>query len=67
MAFDLYKYQADYVKNNLKRFEIRLNKEKEADMIKYLIWKGNVNSYVKELIRQDMEQHPMPEPEESDT
>lgn len=66
MAFDLYKYQAEYTKKNLKRYEFKCLKEKEADMIQYLTWKGNVQAYVKELIRKDMEQNPMPvsEPEE---
>ena len=45
-----------YVKTHLKRFEVRFNNEKEKDVIEYILSKGNVQGYIKELIRKDMEQ-----------
>ena len=44
-----------YVKTHLKRFEVRINVEKEADMIEYILSKGNTQQYLKDLIRKDME------------
>ena len=46
-----------YVKTHLKRFEFRLNNEKEADMIEYILSKGNTQQYLKDLIRRDMERN----------
>ena len=44
-----------YVKTHLRRFEVRLNIEKEASMINYVLSKGNTQQYLKELIKKDME------------
>lgn len=44
-----------YIKNHLKRFEVRLNVEKEADVIEHILSKGNTQQYLKDLILRDME------------
>lgn len=37
-----------------KRFAVRLRKDTESDMIKFLESKEAINKYLKDLIRQDM-------------
>lgn len=54
MARDLAKYHAEYVKTHLRQVLIKINKEKEADMIAWLESKDNMQSYIKDLIRKDM-------------
>ena len=54
--FDKSKYDQEYIKQNIIRKQIQFNRLQEEDM-KLLAWaesKGNVNQYVKGLIRQDM-------------
>lgn len=54
--FDKSKYDQEYIKQNIVRKQIQFNRLQEEDM-KLLAWtesKGNVNQYVKGLIREDM-------------
>ena len=48
-------YHAKWLKESKKRFEIRVDVKKESDIIEYLASKDNFQSYIKELIRKDME------------
>lgn len=45
----------DWCKKNIKRYEIRINKEKDKDLFKYFDKIPNKNAYVIDLIRKDME------------
>lgn len=56
-AFDPVKYQTDWIRNNVKRYEVRVNINKEADIIAYLNSISNVQSYIKQLIRDDIARH----------
>lgn len=43
-----------YQKENLKQVSLKLHKEKDADIIKWLEGVGNVSEYIKKLIRDEM-------------
>lgn len=47
-------YVTNYIKKNVRRFELKLSKKNDAELIKHLETKGNVNQYLKELITSDM-------------
>ena len=44
-----------YQKQNIKRFTLKLNKRTDADMIRWLEGKDNIQGYIKHLIKLDME------------
>lgn len=46
-------YITKYIKDNLRRFEIKLNKNTDADLIAWLNRQKPVNQYIKNLIEQD--------------
>lgn len=48
-------YEIDYIKQNQRQFLLRVNRKLEPEMIEWLEGKGNVQAYLKELIRKDME------------
>ena len=48
-------YHTQLVKETYKRFEIRIKLDDEADIIEHLLATGNVQAYIKGLIRADME------------
>lgn len=50
------KANVKYIRKAYSRFEIRLRKDTEADIIEWLESKESVNSYLKALIRKDMEE-----------
>jgi len=52
--FDKPAYDMRYSKENTKRYYLRLNKTYDADIIKHLDRQGNVNGYIKRLIRDDI-------------
>lgn len=45
---------AKYDKANTKQFILKLNKTTDADIMEKLATVGNMQGYIKELIRQDM-------------
>lgn len=47
-------YITKYIKNNIRRFEIKLSKKTENDIIAHLQAQPNVNQYIKELIIKDI-------------
>ena len=55
MAFNHIQYNIQYAKENTRRIALSLNKNTEADMIEYLETVKNINGYIKQLIREDME------------
>ena len=44
-----------YVKTHLRRFEVRLNVEKDKELIDHILSKENIQAYLKELIIKDIE------------
>lgn len=67
MPFVKAEYDMQYAKENIRRFNLKLNRIHDADLIKRLESQPNVQAYLKELIRKDMEAHgisaPVPDPE----
>ena len=53
--FNQSEYIAEYVKENYKRFELRLNKKTEQDLIEHLDKQPNRNDYIRSLIKKDMQ------------
>lgn len=47
-------YITQYIKNNVRRFELKLSKKNDAELIKHLEQQPNTNKYLKELILQDI-------------
>ena len=50
-------YKVKLIKESYKRFEIKIRLDDEADMIEHLLATGNVQAYIKGLIRADMEKN----------
>lgn len=48
---------AKYDKANTKQFILKLNKITDADIMEKLATVGNMQGYIKELIRQDMKKN----------
>lgn len=48
---------AKYDKANTKQFILKLNKTTDADIMEKLATVGNMQGYIKELIRQDMKKN----------
>ena len=47
--------QCRYIKKSYRRFEVRVHKEHEKEMYEFVESKENVQAYIKELIKKDME------------
>ncbi len=47
------KYITKYTKDHIRRFEIKLSKKYDADVIDWLESKQNINQYIKQLILKD--------------
>ena len=47
-------YIINYVKKNICRYELRLNKNKDSDLIEYLNSQPSINGYLKQLIENDL-------------
>lgn len=50
-------YNTKFIKENYRRFEIKLKLEEEADIIAYLEGVANRNEYIKNLILKDIEEN----------
>lgn len=48
------KHRAEWEKNNLKQFTLKLNRSNESDVIDHLERQENVRQYLIGLIRKDM-------------
>lgn len=55
MAKNRTNYITNYIKKNVKRYELKLSKQNDPDLIEHLSKIDNVNSYLKDLIRKDAE------------
>lgn len=65
-TFDKAKYDSAYIKENQRQFLVKVNRKHEPEMVKWLESIGATQTYIKELIRQDMAAHgikdePVPE------
>lgn len=47
-------YLANYIKTNLKRYELRLNKFRDKEIIDHLSKQRSINRYLRNLIELDM-------------
>lgn len=47
-------YIVNYVKKNICRFELRLNKNKDSELIEHLNSQPSINGYLRQLIESDM-------------
>lgn len=50
-----YAPQERYIKDNIRRFVLNVNKNTEADLMEHLEGQKNVQKYIRDLIRADME------------
>lgn len=51
-----------YIDANTRTFRVRLSYKYDADLIARLDAVGNMQGYIKQLIRDDIQRHPEPEP-----
>lgn len=49
------KYEIDYIKQNQRQFMLKVNRKTDPDMVDWLESQENVQAYLKDLIRKDME------------
>ena len=47
-------YMINYVRKNIYRFELRLNKHKDSELIEHLNSQTSINGYLRQLIENDM-------------
>ena len=50
-------YNAKYIKENQRQFMLKVNKLLDPEMVTWLESKDNIQQYLKQLIREDMEKH----------
>ena len=50
-------YNAKYIKENQRQFMLKVNKLLDPEMVTWLESKENMQQYLKQLIRDDMEKH----------
>lgn len=55
MAEKKYERQERYIKNTIRRFVLNVNRNTEADLMEHLEGQKNVQKYIRDLIRADME------------
>ena len=49
-------YMVNYEKENLRQIRLKINRKTEPDLLAWVEKQENVQGYIKELIRKDMEQ-----------
>lgn len=49
-----YNPQKKYIKENMRRYALNINRNTDADILEYLEGRDNVQGYLKRLIREDM-------------
>ena len=48
-------YLAQYEKENLRQIRLKINRKTEPDLLAWIEKQDNIQGYIKELIRKDME------------
>ena len=49
-------YLANYEKENLRQIRLKINRKTEPELLAWIEKQENIQGYIKELIRKDMEQ-----------
>ena len=49
-------YLAQYEKENLRQIRLKINRKTEPELLAWIEKQDNIQGYIKELIRKDMEQ-----------
>ena len=49
-------YMANYEKENLRQIRLKINRKTEPELLAWIEKQENIQGYIKELIRKDMEQ-----------
>ena len=49
-------YLAQYEKENLRQIRLKINRKTEPELLAWIEKQENIQGYIKELIRKDMEQ-----------
>ena len=49
-------YMAQYEKENLRQIRLKINRKTEPELLAWIEKQDNIQGYIKELIRKDMEQ-----------
>ena len=57
MAYDKNAYDKGYIKENQRQFMLKVNRIHDADMVAWLESKSSIQTYLKNLIRADMEKN----------
>lgn len=47
-------YMINYVRKNICRFELRLNKNKDLELIEHLNNQASINGYLRQLVEKDL-------------
>ena len=47
-------YMVNYNRNNLRRFELRLNKNRDSELIEHLNNQSSINAYLRQLVENDI-------------
>lgn len=55
MPFDMTQYNIEYIREHYRQYMVKVNKGTETDIIEWLATKKNVQQYIKDLIRADMD------------
>ena len=59
MSEKKYNPQKRYIEKTIRRYTVNLNRNTDKDLIEYLDQLDNVQGYIKELIRANVEKKPM--------
>ena len=51
-------YLAQYEKENLRQIRLKINRKTEPELLEWIEKQGNIQGYIKQLIREDMENQP---------
>ena len=51
-------YLAQYEKENLRQIRLKINRKTEPELLEWVEKQGNIQGYIKQLIREDMENQP---------
>ena len=57
MAYDKNAYDKGYIKENQRQFMLKVNRIHDADMVTWLESQSSIQTYLKNLIRTDMEKN----------
>ena len=49
------KYETQYIRENQRQFMLKVNRKLDPEMVEWLESQENVQAYLKQLIREDME------------